>query len=334
MNAYAKPEGARPLISLVVPVYNEEEAIPIFIGAMRPVLDSVDENWEIIFVNDGSRDTTIDVLRAASVADGRIKVVDFSRNFGKEVALTAGIDHASGAAVVPIDVDLQDPPELIPHMVEKWREGYEVVLAARSDRSSDSWAKRVSAGMFYKVMNRMSSVPLPSNVGDFRLMDRCVVDVLRQYPERQRFMKGLFASLGFRQATVEYVRPTRSAGETKFRPVRLWTLALEGIVSFSTAPLKIWTYIGVACASFAVFYMAWIIMKTLVMGIDMPGYASLMSVILFMNGLILTGMGVIAEYIARIFNEVKGRPLYIVRERIGSFDDDMTAPGHTAGRVL
>ncbi len=312
-------ESSAPEISLVVPVFNEEEAIPLFMDRVQPILDGISSDWEIIFVNDGSTDRTFQVIREAHAADARIKLVDFSRNFGKEIALTAGIDHAGGRAVVPIDVDLQDPPEVIVDMVAKWREGFDVILAARRDRSQDSWAKRGTAAMFYKVMGRMSTVPLPSNVGDFRLMDRRVVDVLRQYRERQRFMKGLFASLGFRQAVVEYARPERSAGQTKFRPVRLWGLALEGIISFSTKPLKVWTYIGVLCAVVAAAYIALIVIKTLIMGIDLPGYASLMSVMLFMNGMMLTGLGVIGEYIARIFNEVKGRPLYIVREEIGQF---------------
>lgn len=315
-----------PEISLIVPVYNEEETISLFMTAVTPVLNGITADWEVVFVNDGSSDGTLASLKAANAADPRVKIVDFSRNFGKELALTAGLDHAGGRAVIPMDVDLQDPPEVIPQMVAKWREGYDIVLAARSDRSLDSWAKRNTAAMFYKVMDRLSTVPLPSNVGDFRLLDRQVVSVLRQYRERQRFMKGLFASLGFKQAVVEYARPERSAGETKFRPMRLWALAVEGIISFSTKPLKIWTYIGALCAGFAVAYLAWIIIKTLVMGIDMPGYASLMSVMLFMNGIILIGLGVIGEYIARIFNEVKGRPLYIVREQIGAFGDDVPEP--------
>lgn len=320
MNGIATPRSDVPELSLVVPVFNEEDAIPLFLERVTPILIGISANWEVVFVNDGSTDRTLETLRQAHSRDDRIKIVDFSRNFGKEIALTAGIDHASGNAVIPIDVDLQDPPEVIVDMVAKWREGNDIVLAARMDRSQDSWAKRHTAAMFYKVMGKLSSVPLPPNVGDFRLMDRRVVSVLSRYRERQRFMKGLFASLGFRQAVVHYARPERSAGETKFRPLRLWTLALEGIVSFSTTPLKIWTYIGIFCAMFAVGYMGWTIVKTLILGIDVPGYASLMSVMLFMNGMILTGLGVIGEYIARIFNEVKGRPLYIVKEHIGEFE--------------
>lgn len=309
-----------PELSLVVPVFNEEDAIPIFLERVPAMLDGVVGSWEMIFVNDGSRDGTLACLRRANAADPRVKIVDFSRNFGKEIALTAGLDHAMGRAVVPIDVDLQDPPEVIAQLVARWREGFDVVLAARSDRSHDSMPKRVTADLFYRVMNRLSNVPLPSNVGDFRLMDRAVVDVLVQYRERERFMKGLFASLGFRQTTVYYARPERSAGETKFRPLRLWGLAVEGIISFSTKPLKIWTYMGIVCTVLAFAYLLLIIIRTLILGIDAPGYASLMSVMLFMNGIILTGLGVVGEYIARIFNEVKGRPLYIVREQIGDLE--------------
>lgn len=306
-----------PQLSLVVPVLNEEEAIPLFLERVRPILNGISTEWEVIFVNDGSTDRTLETLRQAHVGDPRIKVIDFSRNFGKEIALTAGIDHSRGRAVIPLDVDLQDPPELIVDMVAKWREGFDVVLAVRKDRSSDNWAKRHTASMFYRVMGRMSTVTLPPNVGDFRLMDRRVVAILGQYRERQRFMKGLFASLGFKQAVVEYVRPERSAGNTKFHPLRLWGLALEGIISFSTTPLKIWTYIGVLCAAFSTVYMLWLIGRTLILGNPVPGYASLMTVVLFMNGMMLTGLGVIGEYIARIFSEVKARPIYIVREQIG-----------------
>lgn len=325
MSGLEATNAGRPEISLVVPVYNEEEAIPLFLERVTPIIEQISPRWEMVFVNDGSSDRTFSVLREANRQDSRVKILDFSRNFGKEIALTAGIDHSTGRAVVPIDVDLQDPPELIVEMVAKWREGYDVVLAARKDRSSDSWAKRSTASAFYRVMGRLSSVDIPSNVGDFRLMDRRAVEVLCQYRERQRFMKGLFASLGFRQVVVEYARPERSAGETKFRPLRLWGLALEGIISFSTTPLKIWTYIGASCALLSTIYMLWIIGKTLVLGNPVPGYASLMTVMLFMNGIMLTGLGVIGEYVARIFNEVKARPLYIVREQIG-LDEGQVEP--------
>ncbi len=309
---------SQPELSLVVPVFNEEATIDLFLREVAPRLDAIDPRWEVLFVNDGSRDATLDIIRAANAREPRVRGIDFSRNYGKEVALSAGLDHAAGRAVVPMDVDLQDPPELIAAMVAKWREGYDVVLAQRTDRSSDGVLKRVTAGMFYRLIGRMSRVRIPANVGDFRLIDQSVVAALRTYPERERFMKGIFASVGFRTTSVPYSRPLRAAGTTKFKPAALINLALEGIVSFSTAPLKVWTYIGFVAALVAVVYGAVIVVRTLVFGIDVPGYASLLSIMLFLNGLVLVGLGVQGEYIARIFAEVKSRPLYIVRETIGA----------------
>ncbi|WP_235927729.1 glycosyltransferase family 2 protein [Sandarakinorhabdus rubra] len=309
--------GPLPLISIVVPVFNEEASIDLFLAAIAPVLDGIDPAWEVVFVNDGSRDGTLAALRAAAAREPRVRAIDLSRNYGKEVALSAGLDHARGRAVVPMDVDLQDPPELLAEMVARWREGYDVVLACRSDRTSDGYLKRTTARMFYSLIGRLSDTPIPADVGDYRLMDASVAEALRRYPERMRFMKGLFAHVGFRTATVEYVRAPRAAGETKFNGRKLFNLALEGIVSFSTLPLKIWTYIGLAAALLAVAYLVFLIADTLINGVDVPGYASLLSVMLFFNGLMLMGLGVLGEYVARIFIEVKGRPLYLVRERIG-----------------
>ncbi|MDG6078177.1 glycosyltransferase [Erythrobacter litoralis] len=332
---HARPRRSYPSVSIVVPVYNEETAISLFLEAVISVLEADSKNWEIIFVNDGSSDQTLSVIRNHSIEDPRIKGVDLSRNFGKEIALTTGLDFASNQVVIPMDVDLQDPPQLIPEMIDRWRDGYEVVLAKRSDRKSDSFAKRLSASMFYCTMSRLTKIDIPANVGDFRLLGSDAMATLRKYPERERFMKGLFASLGFKTATIEYVRPERSTGETKFNPWKLWSLALEGIISFSSTPLKIWTYIGITCATASALYLLTILIKTIILGIDMPGYASLMCVVLFMNGLILTGLGVIAEYIARIFNEVKNRPLYVVQECIGKFDPDalvQCASAYTEGQ--
>lgn len=311
---------ARPAaeLSLVVPVFNEEASIELFLATVTPLLEAIDPRWEVLFVNDGSRDTTLDLIRAAHLRDPRVRGIDFSRNYGKEIALSAGLDHASGRAVIPMDVDLQDPPELIAEMVAKWRAGFDVVLAQRVDRSSDGIMKRNTAALFYGVIARMSRIDIPANVGDFRLLDQSVVTALRAYPERERFMKGIFASVGFRTAIVTYARAGRAAGETKFKPLALFNLALEGIVSFSTAPLKIWTYIGFLAAFAALAYLGVIVVRTLVFGIDVPGYASLISIMLLFNGLILIGLGVQGEYIARIFSEVKARPLYLVRERIGA----------------
>jgi len=313
-------------VSLVVPMYNEADTCGIFFERVVPILEQVDADFEIICVNDGSRDATMDVLRSHATRDGRIKVIDLSRNFGKEVALTAGLDHASGDAVIPMDVDLQDPPDLIPRMVDLWRQGYDVVLAVREDRSSDSNAKRLSAAFFYRFIHWIGDIPIPANAGDFRLMDRRVVEALKRLPERTRFMKGLFAWLGFRQTEVYYARPPRVAGTTKWKPWRLWNFALDGIVSFSTLPLRMWTYLGFVVAVCAIGYMIFIIARTLLFGVDVPGYASLLSVLLLSSGLNMIGLGILGEYVGRIFLEVKQRPLYLIRETIGIPDRSAVRP--------
>jgi glycosyltransferase involved in cell wall biosynthesis len=307
-------------------MYNEEASAQIFFDAIIPIVEGVTADYEIVCVNDGSQDGTYKILCQANTANPRIKVVDLSRNFGKELAMTAGIDYSSGAAVIPIDADLQDPPDLIVDMVAKWREGHDMVLAVRADRSSDTKLKRVSARLFYKLLRRFSETPIPENVGDFRLMDRRVVEALSQFPERTRFMKGIFASLGFKQTTISYTRPARAAGTTSWRLLPLWNFALDGIVSFTTLPLKIWSYIGFACALFAIGYLIILVGRTLIFGVDVPGYASLLSVMLFFNGLIMIGMGILGEYLARVFIEVKRRPLYLVRETLGLESAAIPAP--------
>lgn len=317
--------GVMPELSVVVPVLNEQDVIALFLGRIRPILEGIDPNHEIVFVNDGSTDATLAVLREENRRDPRIRIVDLSRNFGKEIALSAGIDATSGRAVVPIDVDLQDPPDLIPEMVRIWRSGYDMVLARRVDRSTDSFMKRTTSKVFYKLITRMSDTTIPENVGDYRLMDRRVVDALKLLPERTRFMKGLFAWLGYRQATIDYSRPGRAAGTTKWRPLGLWKLAIEGIVSFSTLPLKLWSYIGVACASLGLAYGLVVIARALIWGNPVAGYASLVTFLLFFNGVTLIGLGVIGEYISRIFVEVKMRPLYLVREYVGSASSEPVA---------
>jgi glycosyltransferase involved in cell wall biosynthesis len=307
-------------ISLVVPMHDEEDTIDTFFDAVVPVLEDMAIAYEIVCVNDGSRDATLDRLKAARGANQRIKIIDLSRNFGKELALTAGLEHAVGAAVIPIDADLQDPPDMIPELVAKWREGYDMVLAQRRDRSSDTLFKRISARLFYKLIGRLSEVPIPHDVGDFRLLDRRVVDALDSLPERTRFMKGLFAWLGFKQVTITYVRDARTAGESKWRIWSLWNFAIEGITSFSSFPLRMWSYVGTACALFAVGYMVYTIARTILFGVDVPGYASLLSVILLFNGMIMVSLGILGEYVARMFVEVKRRPLYLVRDSWG-FED-------------
>jgi len=304
------------LLSLVVPCYNESDSIAKFFGCVIPVLESIDRiRFEIVMVNDGSSDDTLEQLLAYARRDERVRVVDLTRNFGKEAALTAGLDEAMGDAVIPIDVDLQDPPALIPELVARWREGAEVVLAQRSSRACDSWLKRITAAAYYRIHNRLSDLKLPVNVGDFRLMDRVVINALKQLPERHRFMKGLFAWVGYNTAIVRYEREPRSAGRSKFSGWRLWNLALEGITSFSTLPLRSWTYIGLLIAFSAFCYGTFIVMRTLMFGVDVPGYASLLSIVLFLGGIQLIGLGVVGEYIGRIYDEAKGRPIYLVRRR-------------------
>jgi glycosyltransferase involved in cell wall biosynthesis len=301
-------------LSLVVPVFNEAETLGMFIERVSRVFENHPEvSLEIFFVNDGSTDTTLEKLLTIQRGDHRIKVVDLSRNFGKEAAMTAGLDAATGDVAVPIDVDLQHPPELIPEMIEKWREGYEVVLGRRIDRNSETFAKRYSANWFYRIHNKIAQPRLPENVGDFRLMDRCVVEALKRLPESQRFMKGLFAWAGFRAAYVDYVQPERAAGTTKFNGWKLWNFALEGITSFSTTPLRIWTYLGGFVSLFSLLFAIYIAVKVLMHGVDVPGYASQIVAVTFLGGLQLTGIGILGEYLGRTYMEAKRRPVYIVR---------------------
>lgn len=310
------------LISIVAPFYNEAEGINYFRDAILAVVDGIaDAAFEIVCVDDGSKDSTLQQLIALSKSDPRFRVLELTRNFGKEAALTAGIDFARGDAVIPIDSDLQDPPELIPVLIDEWRKGAEVVLARRSDRGTDSFLKRKSAEMFYSFHNRLSSVKIPQNVGDFRLMDRVAVDALKSLPERQRFMKGLFAWIGYKTVVVDYVRKPRAAGETKFSGWKLWNFALEGITSFSTAPLRIWTYIGGLGALLTVTYAIAIILRTLIHGVDVPGYASLLVAVLFFGSLQLISVGLLGEYIGRIYLETKQRPTYLIRREYGAVDE-------------
>jgi glycosyltransferase involved in cell wall biosynthesis len=302
-------------LSLVVPFYNEGAAVSHFFAQILPVLAAIpDCEAEIICIDDGSADDTLARLIAHAADDARIVVLEFSRNFGKEAALSAGIDAATGNAVVPMDSDGQDPPALIVQMVQAWREGAEMVLARRVDRHTDSAMKRRTAGWFYRLHNRLSATQIPENVGDFRLMDRTVVDALKRLPERQRFMKGLFAWVGFRTVTVDYVRPARAAGDTKFSGLALWNFAMEGFTSFSTAPLKIWTYLGAIGAILAFLYAVFIIFYTLLHGTRVPGYASLLTAVLFFGSIQLISIGVLGEYIGRIYIETKQRPGYIIRK--------------------
>lgn len=311
------PYSGTVKISVVVPLYNEELNIDYLFERLRSVLNHLNMTYEIVCVNDGSRDNTLERLIDYHHQDNRIKVVNLSRNYGKEIALSAGLDYALGEAVVPIDADLQDPPELIEELVAKWREGYDVVYATRRTRHGESWLKRFTANSFYRIIDSISRVPIPRDTGDFRLLDRCVVEAIKQLPERNRFMKGLFAWVGFKQTSVLFDRPSRHQGETTWNYWRLWNFALDGITSFSFLPLKVWSYIGLLVAIPSFFYASVLVLRTIIFGTQVAGYASIMVAILFLGGVQLVSLGVIGEYLGRVYEEVKGRPLYLVRETYG-----------------
>lgn len=323
LKLHSQAARAQPLISIVVPVYNEEESVGHFAARIRAV---VAESWpsgeiaprfEIVFVDDGSRDATAAVVKAMCRVDHAIKLVSLSRNFGKEAALSAGLRVASGDAVIPMDVDLQDPPELIREMIDLWRGGAQIVNAKRVDRSQDSFLKRTTSRLFYRTINTLAEHPIAVDVGDFRLLDRSAVSVLNEMTERCRFNKGLFSWIGFRTETVEYARPARQSGSTKWRVSRLVALALDGITASTTFPLRMWTMIGALIALAAFGYAAFLVGYTLISGAGTPGYASIMVAVLFLGGLNLFSLGLMGEYIGRIAVQVRGRPLYIVAETVG-----------------
>ncbi|MGD9223263.1 MAG: glycosyltransferase family 2 protein [Desulfobacteraceae bacterium] len=305
------------LLSLLVPMYNEESVIPLFFKRTSKALSNAGIDYEFICVDDGSTDATLDLLRKYAAKEPNIKVISFSRNFGKEPAMTAALDFANGDAVVPIDADLQDPPEVILDMLAKWREGYDVVFAKRTSRDEDGILKRNTALWFYSIFNKMSDTGIPHNVGDYRLMDRKVVDILRKLPEKDRFMKGLYCWPGYNNTFVEYERPTRVEGYSKFNFWQLWNFALSGLTSFSTLPIRAGIYLGFLISLFSFLYALFIVTKTIVFGVDVPGYASIMVTMLFLGGIQLFFLGLLGEYIGRIFKEVKNRPLYVVQETIG-----------------
>lgn len=313
--AFADDPGAPACtLSVVVPVYNEEAVLPAFHRRLAAVLAGVAGGGEIIYVDDGGSDRTPQILRELHVLDATVGVARLSRNFGKEQAMSAGLRLARGAAVVVIDADLQDAPELIPAMVEAWRQGADVVNMRRRSRDGETWVKKATAHAFYRVINRLSEVPIPEQVGDFRLLSRRAVDALNLLPERSRFMKGLFAWIGFRQVTLDYDRDARAAGDSKWRYRRLWSFALDGITAFSVAPLKVATYIGLASAAGAFGYALYFLAKTLVAGDPVPGFPTLIVTVLFLGGLQLMAIGVLGEYVARLFMETKRRPLYLLED--------------------
>ena len=301
-------------LSVLVPAYNESAVLDEFHQRLAGVLDGLDVEARVLYVDDGSRDDTWQRILALRAGDPRVAGLRLSRNFGKELALTAGLDAVDGDAVVVIDADLQDPPELIPEFIARWRDGFDVVYGRRLERAGETWLKRTTASLFYRVIGHLSATAIPADTGDFRLLSRPALEALRQLRERQRFMKGLFAWVGFSQCAVDYNRDPRRAGSSKFNYWRLWNLALEGITSFSTAPLRIATYLGLAAAGVAFLAGLWVVIKTLVWGDPVAGYPSLMVVILLLGGVQLMAIGVIGEYLGRLYMEAKGRPLYLVRD--------------------
>lgn len=303
-------------ISIISPFFNESEGISYFHTALLSLFTQLsDFDFEVICIDDGSTDGTLAQLMKLAAQDQRFIIVELSRNFGKEAALTAGMNQASGDAIIPMDGDLQDPPELIIKMVKKWQDGAEVVLARRIDRNVDSYFKQKSAQLFYRFHNQLSTIQIPENVGDFRLIDRVVAEALKQLPEQHRFMKGLFAWVGFKTVTIDYTRKKRSSGRSKFSGFKLWNFALEGITSFSATPLKFWSYLGGIGAISSLLYASFIVIRTLLYGIDVPGYASLLVAIMLFGSLQLISLGMLGEYIGRIYMESKHRPIYIIRKQ-------------------
>ena len=305
---------ARQTLTIVIAAFNEEASLPEMHRRLGQVLDGLEAQASVLYVDDGSRDGTWQVLQTLAADDPRVQLLRLARNFGKELALTAGLDHVETDAALVIDADGQDPPELIPQFVAKWREGFDVVYGTRTRREGESWFKRFTAAAFYRVMSRLSHTPIPPDTGDFRLMSRPVLDALRQLRERQRFMKGLFTWVGFKQVSLPYERAPRLAGGSKFNYWRLWNLALEGITSFSTVPLRLATYVGVLTALGAFAWGLWIVARTLLWDDPVQGWPSLMTVMLFLGGVQLVALGIIGEYLGRLYLEVKQRPLYLVSE--------------------
>lgn len=301
-------------ISLVVPLYNEELAVAVFYRAVRDEPSLSAHTVEIVFINDGSSDRTAELVKTIALADSDVMLINLSRNFGKEAALFAGLEYAKGDAVVPMDVDLQDPVEVIAQLVAEWQKGADVVLAKRRDRSSDGYLKRHSASLFYQLLNRIAYTHIEENVGDFRLMDRKVVDVIKALPEQQLFMKGVLSWAGFTVAIVEYDRAPRTNGQSKFNAWKLWNLALDGITSFSTLPLRLWSYVGGCISLLAVVFAGYLVVDKVLFGNAVPGYPSLMTAILFLGGVQLIGLGILGEYVGRIYMEAKRRPKYVVKE--------------------
>ena len=310
----------RTVYSVIVPLYNEEAVVQDSYKRIREVMDTTGESYEIIFVNDGSRDSTYEKVREILKNDKNVRLISFSRNFGHQSAITAGMDYCTGQAVIVIDADLQDPPEVMLKMIEKWKEGYEVVYGKRIKRKGETLFKKATAKIFYRILSKTTDVEIPIDTGDFRLIDRKVCDALKAMPERNRYVRGLISWLGFRQTGVEFVREKRLAGETKYSMKKMFKLAWDGITAFSNAPLKLATYIGVSISAVSFLYLLVVICQKLFTDTTVQGWASLVAISLFFNGVILIVLGIIGEYIRRIYDEAKGRPIYIISEKIG-FDE-------------
>ena len=334
--ALAEPKTAfratgpeRPEISVVVPVLNEEGNVAALVARLEPVLSRCARSFEIVFVDDGSSDGTLEALRALNATDARVRAVSFSRNFGKEIAIAAGLDHAQGEAIVIIDADLQHQPEAIETFVAYWRQGYKNVYGQRVDRAADSALRRMLTQRFYRLFGAFGETPLPEGAGDFRLLDRQAADALRAMGERARFSKGLYAWIGFKSIGVPINIDERAAGTSKFSYRKLTRFALDGLMSFSTVPLMVWTYVGIVTARVALCTAVYFIVETAVRGVDVPGYASLIVSVMFFSGVQLISLGVLGEYIGRIFAEVKRRPLYIVEAQIDGkrHEEPYPAPG-------
>lgn len=329
-NRYHEAMTMLDKITVLVAAYNEEASLPILHARLAEAIKNGDAEYEILYVDDGSTDKTWELLEQIAQSDSRVVLVRLSRNFGKEAALTAGLDHAAAdsKALIVLDADGQDPPELIPQFIAKWREGFDVVYGTRTEREGESWLKRITSTAFYRVINSLSNIHIPADTGDFRLISRNVLDALSQMGERQRFMKGLFAWVGYQQTALHYTRQARIAGATKFNYWRLWNLALEGITSFSTAPLRLATYVGLLAALFAFAYGIWIIAKTMLWGDAVQGWPSMMTVILLLGGMQLMALGMVGEYLGRLYMETKQRPLYLVAKQFPS-----SANRHMIGRT-
>lgn len=303
-----------PDLSLLIPIFNEADVVPLLLKELYQVLNRVSLTWEIVFIDDGSTDQTLNLLQSYSNTDERIVIVELSRNFGKEAALTAGFDICRGRAAIPMDADLQDPPDLIPDLVDKWQRGYDVVNAVRRSRRDDSLVKRFSAYIFYRMIGRLSPVNLPVDTGDFRLLSRAVIEALKRMPERRRYMKGMFAWVGFKSIEVSYDRKARVAGKTNWNYFKLLNFAVEGITSFSSAPLRLAMYLGLVVALLSIIYAGIVVFKTIVWGESVAGYPSLMVALLFIGAMQLICIGIIGEYIGRVYDESKRRPIYLIKD--------------------